>query len=240
MSDQYRLVFTGEIAEDQHLAVVKRRLSAVLNLNDERVEMLFAGKPVVVKKAADEKTAARFQAVFDKAGARLRVLPIDSAATKAPASGEQPESAPPAAVGDSGSLNILPVGADLLAEPERAQPVESNIDTSHLSVQGTSFNVDESREPIAGPNVDHLTLAELGARLGVETSEVVIAEIEVNFTLAEAGAIIGQIDAEVPQSPIDIDSVDFELAEVGAVLDTRKKEAPPPPPDTSHLSMDDE
>ena len=232
MSDLYRLIFTGEIAEGQHLAVVKRRLSAVLKLDDERVEMLFAGKPVVVKKAADDKTAARYQAVFDKAGARLRVLPIDKAA-----SGEQ--SAPPPARADDRPLDILPVGSDILTDKERAQPVESDINTSHLSVQGATFEVDEPQVPITVPSVDHLTLAELGARLGVQTSEVVVAEIEVAFTLAEVGAIIGRIDAEPMQSPIDIDSVNFELADVGADLDTRKKAPQPPPPDTSHLSMDD-
>jgi len=234
MSDQFRLVFTGELVEGHHPAVVKQRLAAVLKLDDQRVETLFAGKPVVVKKAADEKTAARFQAVFNKAGARLRVLPLDGGA---PDTSQQNE---PAQASEPTELELLPLGTDVLTEAERTQPVESDIDTSHLSVQGATFVVDELQEPIGVPDVDHLTLAELGARLGVDTAEVVVAEIDVTFTLAEVGAIIGKLDADPVTRAVDVDAVDFELAELGADLGTRDEDPSPAPPDTSHLKLQDE
>ena len=74
MSEGYRLVFSGEVEEGQHPAVVKKRLAAVLKLDEQRMDMLFSGKSVVVKKAADEPTAKRYQQAFKKAGAVLRVL----------------------------------------------------------------------------------------------------------------------------------------------------------------------
>ena len=40
-----------------------------------QVEKLFSGKPVVLKRGVDRPTAARYQALFKKAGGQLRVRP---------------------------------------------------------------------------------------------------------------------------------------------------------------------
>jgi hypothetical protein len=197
MSDEYRLVFSAEVLSGQHPAVVKKRLQAVLKLDDGRMDALFSGKAVVVKKATDEATAVRYQMAFEKAGARLRVLPVGA------------EAAP-----DAGGLSVLPPGADVLAPHERpaAPPVE--VDTSHLSVQGAVFHVNEPQVEPAAPNVDHLSLAELGAQLGMDdiSRDVVVAEIDADFELAQVGEILADLDSEPA----------------------------PPPPDTTHLSLDDE
>ncbi|XOV83136.1 MAG: hypothetical protein ACFHXK_20075 [bacterium] len=211
MSDEYRLVFSGEVLSGQHPAVVKKRLQAVLKLDDARMETLFSGKAVVVKKATDEATAVRYQMAFEKAGARLRVLPVDSDTAPEPT---QEAGAETSASSDSGGLSVLPAGADVLAPHERAAPPPVEVDTSHLSVQGAVFNVDEPQTQPAAPNVDHLTLAELGAQLGIRNmaNDAVVAEIDVDFELAEVGEILAQLDSEPP----------------------------PPPPDTTHLSLDDD
>ena len=181
MSDEYRLVFSAEVISGQHPAVVNKRLQAVLKLDDERMEALFSGKPVVVKKARDEDTAVRYQTAFEKAGARLRVLPLDAEAEK-----------PPQA---AGGLDLLPPGADVLAPHERPETTAIQVDTSHLSVQGAVFHTDEPEPASAVPNVDHLTLAELGAQLGLEdiSADVVVAEIDADFELAEVGEILAQL-----------------------------------------------
>ncbi len=116
------------------------------------------------------------------------------------------------------------------------------MDISHLSVQVATFAIDEPEEEgVPGPNVDHITLAELGAELGGGSAapEVVIDEVDVEFDLAEVGATIGQIDAETPPA-LDLEQVNFEVAEAGADMDTRQKQPPPPPPDTSHIELDDQ
>jgi len=206
MSDEYRLVFSAEVISGQHPAVVKKRLQAVLKLDDERMEALFSGKPVVVKKATDEATAVRYQTAFEKAGARLRVLPLDSAAgPQQDAAAEKPR--------ETGGLTVLPPGADVLAPHERPTSPAIQVDTSHLSIQGAVFNTDEPEAVTAAPNVDHLTLAESGAQLGMQdmSADVLVAEIDVDFELAEVGEILAQLDPEPA----------------------------PPPPDTTHLSLDD-
>lgn len=246
MSDQYRLVYSGEVLQGQHPAVVKKRLAAVLKLSDERVEVLFCGKPVVVKKAIDKENAARYQAVFEKAGAQLRVLPLEG-------STEEPSAAPatdphadagaanPTPAETAEGLQVLPVGVDLLTADERPATTDTDIDTSHLSVQGAVFAVDEAAQAPPGPDVDHITLAELGAQLGdANSQQVVVAEVDVEFSLAQVGAIIGAVDAAAPAAAVDMDAVDFDVAEPGADMDTSEKAPPPSPPDTSHLKVDDE
>jgi hypothetical protein len=242
MSDQYRLVFSAEVLEGQHPAVVKKRLAAVLKLPDERMDMLFSGKPVVIKKNIDRDNAARYQAAFKKAGAQLRVLPVQQpgAAEQPPPDTPAPSTGAPEQSGESG-LQVLPVGADVLKEDERRLVEDADIDTSHLSVQGAVFNVDQPVEDIQGPNVDHITLAEVGAQIGTSDAEdIVVAELNLDFTVAEVGAIIGELEGEAKTPPVDVDSLDFDVAEPGAQMDTRKKEPPPPAPDTSHLSVDDQ
>jgi hypothetical protein len=238
MDEQYRLVFSGEVLDGQHPAVVKKRLAAVLKLDDERMDVLFSGKPVVVKKAIDEKNAARYQQAFNKAGARLRVLPAaesDDAPVKSTPADQSPHSSASPSVDQ---LAVLPPGADVLTDQERQPEAVADVDTSHLALQGAVFVTDEPEEVTAGPNVDHLSLAELGAQLGVPRDSVVTQEIDVDFDLAEVGAILGELEKNEPPV-IDPASVDFELSEPGADIGTREAKPAPPPPDTSHLKLDD-
>ena len=61
MTERYRLVFRGEVLEGQHKAVVKQRLGVVLKLDGERLDALFTGKAVTIRKDADADTAAHFR-----------------------------------------------------------------------------------------------------------------------------------------------------------------------------------
>lgn len=252
---EFRLVYKGEVLEGQHPAVVKRRLTAVLKLNEERMAMLFSGKSIVVKKATDAETAARYQAAFQKAGARLRVLPVGDDGKIA----VQADSPADRAVANE-ELSVLPAGSDLLTPEERAARMvaegrqERDIETSHIDLQETDkptravFRVDgpkpeDEPEDDAGlvfPNVDHFTLAELGAQLGPEIIEpdgVDVIEIETDFDLVEVGATLEKL--EELEAAIDVNSVDFEVSEPGSDLGQIKQSQPPPVPDTSHLKIDE-
>ena len=238
---EYRLVFSGEVAEGQHPAVVKKRLATVLKLDDERMDILFAGKPVVVKKATDAKTAARYQEAFKKAGARLRVLPVEDASAS-PVAEPEPTSPPPeteSPAQSEGGLEAMPVGSDLLAKGERSAVEARDIDTDHLSVQGAVFTTDEPEEVSDSPNVDHISLAELGAILGNPATDAPIEEIDVSFDLAEVGALLKEADAAV-HVDADLVDVNFEVAEVGADMGVQDTAPPPPAPDTSHIELEDD
>ena len=231
MSERYRLVFRGELLEGQHSAVVKKKLAKSLNLDEERLAVLFSGKAVTLKKDADTPTATRFQGLFKEAGARLRILPISedlpsgggpdpaptspagpSAANGATAArpAVRPAVRPAPSANEQGEPELLPVGSDVLSSDERPLVAAVEIDTSHLKVQGAQFVGMEESAQEAGPDVSHLSVAELGADLGQLSSFFAAA--------------------------VDPEELDFEVAEVGSDLNQIKPEPAPPAPDTSHIS----
>lgn len=70
---EFQVVFHGEITGDQPVEVVKQQLANLFRMPAERVEALFSGKPVVVKKNIDEATARKLEQAFLRAGAACEV-----------------------------------------------------------------------------------------------------------------------------------------------------------------------
>ena len=242
MSERYRLVFTGEVADGQHPAVVKKRLATVLKLDEARMDALFSGKSVVVKKAVDKKTAARYQQMFQQTGARLRVLAIEEERVS-PGHQQNPTSSPSAESGQEraapGVIQMLPAGSDVLTENERMVVTPAQIDTNHLSDQGGGFSTHEPEVPVDVPDVDHMTLAELGVIIDNSDEASVVVEIGVEFDLAEVGTrLLEEHATDDLTSPVQ--HLDFDLADVGADMDTGEKAPAPSPPDTSHIELADD
>jgi hypothetical protein len=104
---------------------------------------------------------------------------------------------------------VLPHGSDVLRPDERANTPSVDIDVSHLEVVDGPLS-DGPRSSVDAPDVSHITLAELGVRLGEPHN---VMEIEI--------------------------ATDFVLAEAGADMSTSPRAPAPPPPDTSHLKLDD-
>lgn len=106
----------------------------------------------------------------------------------------------------------MPEGSLVIAPNERREVAPVKVETDHLKIQGAVFTTDDAKLPVDVPNVDHITVAELGVILGEEdTDEVMVAEIDANF----------------------------DLADPGELMDAAPKEESPPPPDTSHIKLDD-
>ncbi|MDA1074164.1 MAG: hypothetical protein O3A63_05295 [Proteobacteria bacterium] len=198
MEEQFRLLFKGEVVEGQHKAVVKKRLAQILKLDDAGLERLFSGATITVKKQVDRATAARYQQAFKQSGAQLLVVRVAlDEGVKATPEPDRPE------------LTVLPHGSDVLRPDERANTPDVDIDVSHLEVVDGPLS-DPSQSSVHAPDVSHITLAEVGVRLGDPQN---IMEIEI--------------------------ATDFVLAEPGADMSTSPRAAAPPPPDTSHLKLDD-
>lgn len=263
MSEQYRLAFSGEVHSGQHPAVVKKRLAAILKLDAQRMDILFSGKQVTVRRQADGKTAVRFRELFNRAGAVLQVLLVNPDAgegEQGDSQSEQPQADPepepePETQSEAESarsstptadtaqhypevpMAVLPVGSGVLADNERREIEEADIDTSHLKFEHSTFTVSEPPSVVQGPNVDHITLAEPGVELGVAVEEEIVIEIDADFDLAEVGAILKELGEE-PVPVIDVEAIDFPIAEAGAILDTSPKSPPPEAPYTGHLSLE--
>jgi hypothetical protein len=171
MSDErFDLTYRGELLPGADPDAVRERLSAIFRLSAAGAERLFTGRPVVVKRAVDEATRARYAEVFNQAGAVLVVVPC--AATdeaSAHSGGHDPgrismpseRSTPPAGVPlalatDDGFIEALPtVNIDAF-------------DTGSLSlVNGDDWSLADCQPlptAIAIPDIGHLSLEEQAPR----------------------------------------------------------------------------
>ena len=105
MADRrFNLLFSGQILSDFDIAVVKQNLVTQLKLTEDRVEKLFSGRLLTIKKNMSEADALRFQELFATAGAKALLKDVtneapapgaDKPATKAaPATSAAPAPAP--------------------------------------------------------------------------------------------------------------------------------------------------
>ena len=65
----FEIAFAGEIAEGAELEAVKLRIGQMFKADAERVQKMFSGQRVVIKRQADAGMVAKYRAAFEKAGA---------------------------------------------------------------------------------------------------------------------------------------------------------------------------
>ncbi len=75
MSEKYSFVFSGSIEEGAREEEVKGRLAQGFGLSPEKIDRIFTGKPVVIKRGVDRETAERFRQKFAAAGALGEIKP---------------------------------------------------------------------------------------------------------------------------------------------------------------------
>ncbi len=198
MDGMYQLVFSGEVLKGHHRGVVKRRLRESLKLSEARVEKLFTGKPVVVKRSVDEATAEKYQEMFKKAGGQLQIVPVEDATDSA-------QSAP--------AKEAAPLESDDAPEEATAESAPPATDTDETQIP--DFDVadvgvamaDETEEvPAEVPDPD-FEVAEVGSDMLLEPAVVVAREINVDFDVAEVGADIGDRDDRPPPPAPDVSHI---------------------------------
>jgi hypothetical protein len=221
MDEAYRLVYRGEVLDGQHSAVVKKRLTSALKLSDDQAEKMFSGSAVVLKGHADTKTTARFQELFKKAGARLRVMAVSQDASEgSPAPENEAVQTAPAAV----------------TQPETAaEPAVSSTDLQVSAVGGELLDAEERQpEPVAVA-VPDFSVAEVGVVL-VEPTEFEALDIDPQFDLADLGTDIPSLP--VDNTPVvDISTILFEVADVGTDIGIPDDRPEADAPDISHLAL---
>jgi pyruvate/2-oxoglutarate dehydrogenase complex dihydrolipoamide acyltransferase (E2) component len=176
---RFNVVFAGETVAGADPARVRENLAAAFKMDVSKVEALFSGKRVVVKKDADQATAMKFRAVMKQAGAlcdleRIGDEPAAAAPVAAPAAAPAPAPAPaPAAPAE-------PV-ARPAAEAAAPAPVKGgSLETvGTIRMGGTGFSgpfevaptgaeLADKRDgpPPIVPDVSHFSVAPPGSDMG--------------------------------------------------------------------------
>ena len=76
--DKFEVAFSGEIAESADLEQVKAKVGQIFKADSSKLEHLFSGKRVVIKRNIDQQTAMKYQMALNKAGAVCEIKNISS------------------------------------------------------------------------------------------------------------------------------------------------------------------
>lgn len=184
---RFHIVFAGQLVKGADPAAVKLNLGKIFKMDAARVEKLFSGQAVVLKKDADQATAMKFRAVLKQAGAECELRPVGEPAQAAGSSPSdspaQPEAATSAApegqqspaqetqgdletvgtirtggTGFSGAFSVAEVGAAMDSSDKAAPPPAP--DVSHLSMAKAGEVLGQKKEEKAPvtPDISHLSL----------------------------------------------------------------------------------
>lgn len=181
---EFQVVFRGELTGERPEDEVKQNLSALFKMPLAKVEALFSGKPIVVKRNLDQATAKKFDAAFRKAGAKCEIRAPGGSAKAQPepaAARSETTAAPTPSTGGRRPPSVAAAG-----DPNNTQlDIEVPDDLSGL-------DVDTSDAPLAPP------------------SERPEPDIDIG-DLSVAPADSGNLSEREPPPPADIDTSELSL-----------------------------
>lgn len=192
---RFNLVFSGEIVPGADVGAVKQNLARLFKLDAAKVEGLFSGKPVVLKKDADQATAMKFRAALKQAGAQCKMEPVNSPQTQ-DAQAVQPDSPEPAPRAPRAD------GAEPVAEaPEPSRPVATtgSMDmVGTIRTGGTGFSGEFDVAPAGTDIADH-----------EDGPEPFVPDVS-GMSMAEVGTDMGQLKKEEEVKVPDISHLSVE------------------------------
>lgn len=182
---RFNVVFAGEMVAGADPAKVRENLAAAFKMDVSKVEALFSGKRVVVKKDADQATAMKFRAVMKQAGALCDLERIGEEAAVPAAVADAPAPAPAPAPAQAAPAEPV-ARASFAPAAESPAPVKGgSLETvGTIRMGGTGFSgpfevaptgaeladKHEGPPPIV-PDVSHFSVAPPGSDMGQKKDE---------------------------------------------------------------------
>ena len=204
MADKrYSVIFTGRIVDGAEPAAVKANLAKLFRVDAERVESMFAGKPLVIKKNLDAEKARGYRDALAKAGAAVSV--VEEGDPDAARAAAQPASAPTPA--PAAAPTPAPTAAGPSTDSAPPQPPQA----PDLTIAEVGVTLVE-HEPVTPPDFDttQFDLAEVGVPL-VEPKVVPPPDFDTSgMSLDPPGT---QLTDARPAPPAQFDTSGLSLAE---------------------------
>lgn len=232
--DKFDVVFKGELVRSFEPSVVKKNIGQLFKIGGEKLDALFSGKIIVLKRNLDFDSATKYRVAIKKAGARVDLVPVEPIVDTSAAisserkvvlaqSGEGVGQALQNAAYSEGSesedeytMTIAPAGSDILKASEREEVIVNEIDISSITLKqggGDLLNTEEKRliEPL-DVDLDSFALAEAGEDLltAQERKTVVAPQIDTSeLSIAEPGERLSEPSPEPPPAP-DVSGMTLE------------------------------
>lgn len=266
-SERFDLVFSGELVRGADFAQAKSNLGKLFKISETKVDALFSGKPIALKKGLDFATANKYRVAIKKAGCRVDLVEVEK--PSAPAVEPATKTDLPSNTNQNTALeNTVPenTAPQSLAEKTRsAAPVENKSDLPlpqvdeappeaienvsqasktemQLAPVGSPVLLEQEKTetPPANIDVSQYSLSETGVDLldDADKKKEVEFELDVHFSLAEAGEdLLDEADKSKSEAA-QLDTSAFSLSEAGADLEQIKDDVEVKVPDTDHLSVE--
>jgi hypothetical protein len=81
---RYHVIFRGKTVPDTPIEDVKANLAKLFKTNDVRINRLFSGQAVVLKKGLPREEGERYRVLLERAGALCEVVPLTAAQPSPP------------------------------------------------------------------------------------------------------------------------------------------------------------
>ncbi len=150
---RYDVFFRGDIVPGQRLNEVRDRLRQLFQIDDARLNTLFSGRPLAIRRDLGASDAEHYRATLREAGALVELRPLN--VPDLPAAAGLPAHA-------TGGWSLAPVGAEVLRPDERIPVMPVSVDISGLEVAPPGVDVlrEDERRPVVVRNIDttHLRL----------------------------------------------------------------------------------
>lgn len=246
----YSIFFRGEAAEGAELDQVKLQFSKLFKADDAKLNQLFSGKVIPLKRNLAPEEAAKFQQLFKKTGAKIYLKedvltpsPEVQATTPQPIEVKQDSNTKAVeksvtATPDKSSLDNAEVFDDVPYQKPTLKAVDMNSIHFDLSPTGCDLLDDADKHPFIDADLDlsDISLAEAGGLLVTPDSTPPPAAPDTHLmSLAAAGETLGHAsDKAATPSP---DTSHLSMAGAGENLQEFIDDIPDFPPNTAHLSM---
>lgn len=159
---RFDIIFSGELSTGTDAGVARAHLQRRFGLADAALERLFQGRPVSIKRGVDAETAARYRALFQEAGALVRIDPVPGATGVAETAQQPPPTAAEeqAAASEQSTLAFSTETGYLEQWPPQSPP---DLDLSDLSLAADGWTFEDCAPaplPVPLPDTSHLSIVE--------------------------------------------------------------------------------
>jgi len=171
MSEQrFDIIFRGDIVLGHSLNDVKQRLAKLFKVDAVKIDALFTGAAVPLKRNLDGAAAEKYRAVLVKAGAQVEVSAQADTGGEAVQKPVRESTLVESRTSAGGRLCLAPVGTDVLTAEERAPHIVNEVNTDNLSLRPAVGDLlDAAEKPVVAAvavDVSELALAPVGSDLG--------------------------------------------------------------------------
>ncbi len=219
----FQILVNGTLTESAQIEQVKQNIAKLFKTSVDKVEPMFSGRKLGVKKGLDKQTALKYKAAINNAGLAAAVAPMTSAA----ATGTDK-------AGDT-SLDNASLAATGSTMDESPAAAPADIDTSNLVMDSVGETLTEATN-IPEPAIDiaQISMGEVGEDVS-EYTPTPEPNIDISkLDMGDAGEDVMQYEV-VPEANIDIS--ELSVADTGEDVMQHEK-IPPADIDTSNFKLD--